>query len=590
MNRRRHVVRKLPDHPDKASLDEQLWPVQAALVVLGGFLVGIVLSVCSFTDPVWYRHPFTWLVAVWVLICVLMWVATCVRPQFMRRVVMLSVVLSLIINVALLIGMAWARVFTAPWFEQQQLTTADVPPRPVNVPEYIMAPLPQRNPAKRDFERPVETGSAEAESVAVTRQEINDIPLDMATRVTDPKHESRQQQAYPRRQPRAESSPPRRGESLSLRSRQSVVRAGKPGSRQARSVSAATPPRPDETLQAKDSSLARTEQQLPAERALDDPRAAARSELPITATLARRAQQDDQPDTTADAARYLRRIKPTRRVPRTDLRAATERTAASRQTDVAATAPRNTELAESATAVPELVRPPERPLDDAPVARPVEYAPSRTAEPSRDLASSLQPTPAERKPIAAKPTINTLAESVEQSSSPESDQEQVLSAASSELTRQPAVALELQRRALPADRLAASPREQLAQRNRPPSEAELPAMLDENRPDRLPIRSRRSAELATSPWAVPRPAVAASDNSTSEPSVEPARTALSRGELGTAGIGRSPNLERGANTANSQADSGVRPCRTRSRLTSDAARFGDLAESAGAATQYAIGP
>ena len=57
----RRIIRKLKP-PQYQPLDEQLWPVIVALVVLGGFTMGSLLAYLRFDDPRWYANAITWLV------------------------------------------------------------------------------------------------------------------------------------------------------------------------------------------------------------------------------------------------------------------------------------------------------------------------------------------------------------------------------------------------------------------------------------------------------------------------------------------------------------------------------------------------
>ena len=61
MAKLRRIIRKLKP-PQYQPIDEQLWPVIVALVVLGGFTVGALLAYLRFDDPRWYANAITWLV------------------------------------------------------------------------------------------------------------------------------------------------------------------------------------------------------------------------------------------------------------------------------------------------------------------------------------------------------------------------------------------------------------------------------------------------------------------------------------------------------------------------------------------------
>ena len=56
----RRIIRKL-ETPHDASLDEQAWPVNVALVLLGAFSLGASLAYLRFDDARPWANAFTWL-------------------------------------------------------------------------------------------------------------------------------------------------------------------------------------------------------------------------------------------------------------------------------------------------------------------------------------------------------------------------------------------------------------------------------------------------------------------------------------------------------------------------------------------------
>src|SRR4051812_41428815 len=59
----RRIIRKL-ETPHDASFDEQAWPVNVALVVLGGFSLGASLAYLRLDDPRWWANAWTYVVLI----------------------------------------------------------------------------------------------------------------------------------------------------------------------------------------------------------------------------------------------------------------------------------------------------------------------------------------------------------------------------------------------------------------------------------------------------------------------------------------------------------------------------------------------
>jgi hypothetical protein len=165
------TVRKVPA-PATHSLDEQLWPIYVAVVVLGGSLWAIVLSLFRLDDPRVACNAVTWLTAVTLATGVTLRLVGYLQARWLRRTALLSLVLSLIVNVSVMTAMAWTTVFGPAWMpERPTAVTRQRQPR-VFVPEYMVSPLREDNSLTQDIEKPVETGVPAAdERLEVSRQE-----------------------------------------------------------------------------------------------------------------------------------------------------------------------------------------------------------------------------------------------------------------------------------------------------------------------------------------------------------------------------------------------------------------------------------
>ena len=541
----RRVIRKLPTVAER-SFDERLWPVQVAWIVLGGMWAGIVFSVASVNDARWYAQPWPWLIVTGLLVVALMLVSYRIPIQLMRRAVMLAVVLSLIVNSGLLIGMAWTKIFAFPGIDQQQLTQPRRPQRVV-VPEYVMQPIP-RESRPRDVDRPVATGSAEAVPTDVQRNirvaERRDMPsaVDMAA--------GKVAVIHPRVQPDVVESTPRRGDAPSRLSRRAATQQW--GSRRAQTLlneALATATRKSHVVPA-NTSLARS---TPAEM-VDKPTSSETARIPswrrVPATLARRA--DDAADLPADAPRFRRRIRRPRQVPRTAL-AARVPSAVARETRPTPL-PRNTELEPTPITATTLDRTARiRDLRPSLDAAPTPERAATVADAARQTAAALRTVRRRRTPVATKPTVNTLADSGQETITA-TPRERVDARPTDDVARRTLRAVESRRSAIPWPEQTLSPTEQLAIAERPVSDADQPAMFERQQTPLNPTRTKRAVRIPTSRRALNSPAVAANQTPTAEPTAEPARTAVSRATNGIAGIDHAPNLERGANASIGQSD------------------------------------
>ena len=209
MAERRPVLREIPV-ANPHSLEESLWPIQIGLVVLGGSLAGIILSICSLRDGPMLHSAWPWLILVGMVIWALLWATPKIEQHIVRRVVMFSIVISLIVNLAILLSLAWADLYSDQQHNQRRLTkhSRDVPE--ITLPEYVLPPIPDQR-QRRDFAQPVEVGAPESQSSEVARQEVHpDLPIDRpqpqpTENPSEPTHRSLRKKLDP-----AESAP-RRG-------------------------------------------------------------------------------------------------------------------------------------------------------------------------------------------------------------------------------------------------------------------------------------------------------------------------------------------------------------------------------------------
>src|SRR6266850_5488866 len=102
MAKLRRIIRKVPVRTGDY-FDEKVWPVQIALVVLGGFSMGATAAYMPLAGVPWYENGITYLVLIPLLVAGFMVAFQFVQQQWLRRSMQLSIVLATIIHVLIVV-------------------------------------------------------------------------------------------------------------------------------------------------------------------------------------------------------------------------------------------------------------------------------------------------------------------------------------------------------------------------------------------------------------------------------------------------------------------------------------------------------
>src|SRR5687767_2127655 len=108
----RRIIRKL-DTPHNAALDEQAWPVNVALVVLGGFSIGASLAYLRFDDPRPWANAATYLLLVPLIVGGAIVAFRYISSKIFRRSMQLALVASAIVHLFIVILSAESVIFSA---------------------------------------------------------------------------------------------------------------------------------------------------------------------------------------------------------------------------------------------------------------------------------------------------------------------------------------------------------------------------------------------------------------------------------------------------------------------------------------------
>jgi hypothetical protein len=162
---RRYVPRR------RIVFDEQQWPVNIVLVVLGGFLIGGILAYQRFDDPRWYASPWLSLTLVLFLITTTMMTLRMIDNRKFKRTMQFSVVVCAIVHLVMLIYSVESMIFSKGWnspIANKQLV------RKKQRKQMEYHPTPQQQADKPDFLKPIDSEVPEPTPPEVERQQQED--------------------------------------------------------------------------------------------------------------------------------------------------------------------------------------------------------------------------------------------------------------------------------------------------------------------------------------------------------------------------------------------------------------------------------
>jgi len=443
----RRIIRKVKQ--PQPAFDEQFWPVMLALFVLGGFMLGTVLTYLRFDDSRWYANAWVWIFVIPVLVGQAMWALRHVQSRAIRRGVQLSAVICVIVHLLLLIAALETDIFGRLRQELDQL--AEVPKPRETLIEPIYDPAQLASPQPRSFERPVETETPDTPLREIEQEQPEPEPPTEPQPTPTPERELTVDPSIVRRETLAESAP-RQADQASLLRRH--ITAASPQPRQPISVPQPAPQQPANrsSLTSQSAELRRQAAEVPAERTVATPEATASA---ATATM-ERARPTEQPivEPTAATVPTLRRAVATpRNVPRSETRAG-QQLAAAERTQPDELQPANTTARRQETASPPTEAPAHEPVETAVLAPATNSRREQPAPAQPTLAQTPAPLPNQRPRATPRPDAATMASTLSTASSTTAPSETTAELADSSRA--------LSRTASPAtvDPVASAPRQQ----------------------------------------------------------------------------------------------------------------------------------
>lgn len=356
MVQRKHVVRTY--QPRKRQVfDDQQWPVDMALVVFGGFMIGSILVYQRFDDPRWYASPWLSMTGVILLIAATIWTLRSVGNQFVRRTMQLSVVTCAIFHLLMLIVALENTIFSQIW-EEPQAAREVSEKKPVTIAEYHPSQMKQHQKMEREFEKPVETEIAQPTPREIERpdQEKPQTPVPPQPQPVPEPVQKVQPEVVKQRATSAVAQP-RQSDQQSKLSRQQTTAVKSQNA--AVTVPQPTPAARDSNpqLQTRATAVARTQassQQQRKQTNNEPTRAVAQQ-----ASNVQRATRQQQQPTTDRAAQptMQRQATAAQQLPRTQVEPV-QQSAVSVKTPTPATKPANTVARQATTATPQRTQAP----------------------------------------------------------------------------------------------------------------------------------------------------------------------------------------------------------------------------------------
>lgn len=196
-----------------SDFDDQLWPVNVAIVILGGIVAGVVYATSDFEDPRFLYNGWVRLGGVAAAMGVLFWAAFYLQGKMLRRV-QLCVVISLLIHIGLALFLHEKYLALLADLENEGGPSPSLQREPITVPDYHWEQI-ERPDAPQSFEEPVEVETPDQPS----RETPQPQPIEQPVRPEDLQTEHKlpeQQQPNPVELRRTEMlTAPKRAESLS---------------------------------------------------------------------------------------------------------------------------------------------------------------------------------------------------------------------------------------------------------------------------------------------------------------------------------------------------------------------------------------
>ena len=193
-----------------ADFDDQIWPINVAILILAGFVAGIIITMSSFTDPRLLYNGWVRLGSVALMVGILAWAVFWLQGRVVRRV-QLCLIVSLLAHLWLGVVLHEKYLAFVTQRNQEEARRLAEELEPITMPDYNWSRIEQPS-LRQSFEKPVEVEVTEQADLSQVEKQDSEYepPLELP-RPDDPET-SRREQPDPAELRKAELSAPRRAD------------------------------------------------------------------------------------------------------------------------------------------------------------------------------------------------------------------------------------------------------------------------------------------------------------------------------------------------------------------------------------------
>ncbi len=206
---RSHQIRRIQPAA-VADFDEQLWPINCALLILAGCVVGVVLGTSDFHDPRILYNGWARLIGVGLSLGVLFWGVVLLQGRMLRRL-QLCILVSLLVHLLLAVHLHDRYLAVLAQREVETARRIVDTYEPVTLPDYHWEQIDQPE-IRQDFDEPIETDTPRPSQSDALKQQASEPEMPTELDPPDEPEIPQRQQPNPALTHRAELSAPRRAD------------------------------------------------------------------------------------------------------------------------------------------------------------------------------------------------------------------------------------------------------------------------------------------------------------------------------------------------------------------------------------------
>ena len=190
--------------------DDQLWPINVAILIFAGFVAGIVIAVSDFHDPRLLYNGWARLISVGLLVGLLFWAVLLLQGRMLRRV-QFCILISLLVH--LWLAMYLHQKYLAMMAMQENEAAQQVTEvyKQITIPDYDYHQHDQPE-VKQHFEKPIETQVPKPADTDAVEHEAEEPEVPTAPEPVEEPELPQRQQPNPAMLERADLSAPRRAD------------------------------------------------------------------------------------------------------------------------------------------------------------------------------------------------------------------------------------------------------------------------------------------------------------------------------------------------------------------------------------------